>query len=177
MALTDELNMEPELEILTLRSRHTKIFMGVIFTGMSLPGTYGLLSKSNTHTSLFDWIFCLLMSLLFLSIGIYLCLPRTVRTTFDLRSREMEHRVIFCDGLHERVRKYSFSEVEGLAVQKCIGEDVSFSAIARLKNGRSCGLSESSSSSTGAQVHFKEIIQSVSDFTGLPVLQLPTRGT
>ena len=175
MSLADELHLERELEILTLRSKNTKIFFGVFATGFSLWMMASWYFHYNGQIILSDWV-GLLFILFFLCIGIYTCLPREVRTTFDLRSKEMERRVIFCNGFYERIRTYGFLDIEGLGVQKTISEDLLFTAFAKLKTGKYCGLSETSSSAV-AQIRFHDIIQSVSDFTGLPLIELPTRGS
>ena len=170
MTLTDDLYLERNGQILTLRCNHTHYLFGVAWTAISLFWIYGWCTQPNVNMGILFWVGLLPVALIFVPVGIYLCLPWEVKTTFDLRTKRMVHRQSFCNGLYERLQTHSFAEVEGVGIKEYNSEGFSYTPIAKLKNGNTFALSTSG----GGYLLYADTIQLVSNATGLPVLRLPS---
>ena len=82
----------------------------------------------------------LLGATLFCFIGSFFAFPPVTTTVFKLSSRRVTHNVSYFEGLHENHRVCSFDEIEGLAINECQNEGLSYRPMLLLRDGTTIGL-------------------------------------
>ena len=119
------LRLEREGESLVLRATNSNAswWFGAFFGGFSLFWLLGWIGQ-EPGVALWGGV---LMGVAFITIGLFLLLPREVNTIFDLRSRRVLRNVSFCRGLYERRQAYSFDEIAGMGVKEFGSSDSSYS--------------------------------------------------
>jgi hypothetical protein len=171
--LTDNVNIWQIDHKLMLSCRHSHMWFGCIFLAASLHYMYFSLFDASQNNGIKFWIGLIVTVCFFIPFGLFLALPRYIKTTFDLHSRVMEHRTTYAGGLYERRLEVPFTQIEGVGLQEYENEGFSYAPVAKLRNGKRLSFA----TSNGGYVQYQDVIATVSAETGLAILALPAQRT
>ena len=147
-------------DLLILRSRTTALWGGVFFAGAALVMLYVLVSRESG--GLIYW-FVVALSAGLVAVAAFMMLPQTVTTIFDPVNAQVTHTRRFGQGVFERTRTYTFSEIESVGLKEAGHEPLAYIPILRLKGGKSRLLAVD----TGSYFAHAEVIKMVCEATGL----------
>lgn len=169
--LTDEVVVHQSDGRVTLCCENShKWFGGVILAFMAF-WIFRWCSGPNANTGISFWIGLIVAAGVFVPAGLFIALPREIKTTFDLRSRVMEHRTTYAGGLYVTKREVPFAQIEGVGLQEYNNQGFSYAPVAKLKNGKRLSFA----TSNGGHVQHQAVIDVVSAATGIALLTLPAK--
>jgi hypothetical protein len=145
---------------LILVSTHRGPWLGILVLALAAFWTVGWLSEAARGG--FAYWTGLIVGLPAAAFGVFLLLPRTVTTTFDLGAREVRYTASVA-GFAQKSRTYAFDAVDCLMLVQYAGEVTSFMPALKLKSGGVHALAVAN----GRLSDFAKLLQDVAIATGL----------
>jgi hypothetical protein len=145
---------------LILVSAHRGPWLGILVLALAAFWTVGWLSEVVRGG--FAYWTGLVVGLPAAAFGVFLLLPRTVTTTFDLGAREVRH-VASVAGFAQKSRTYAFDTLDCLMLVQYAGEVATFMPVMRLRSGGVHALAVAN----GRLSDFAKLLQDVAAATGL----------
>jgi hypothetical protein len=145
---------------LILVSTHRGPWLGILVLALAAFWTVGWLSEAARGG--FAYWTGLIVGLPAAAFGVFLSLPRTVTTTFDLGAREVRHTASVA-GFAQKSRTYAFDTLDCLMLVQYAGEVTSFMPVIKLKSGGAHALAVAN----GRLTDFAKALGDVASVTGL----------
>jgi hypothetical protein len=145
---------------LILRSAHRGPWLGLLVLALAVFWTIGWLSEAARGG--FAYWTGLIVGLPAAAFGVFLFLPRTVTTIFNVAAHQVTHTASVA-GFAQKSRTYAFDTVDSLTLVQYAGEVTSFMPALKLKSGGVHALAVAN----GRLTDFAKLLEDVADATGL----------
>lgn len=177
MIFSGQLGLERRGDEIVLRSTNSAKWFGPLLAGVAV--LWLIVWSMRGSGGGFDYWVGLSLGLAFALFGVFISLPITITTTFDVRARRVLHKVSLSNVLDVRRRAHSFKELAGLGVQEYVSEDhfsnnvYSYLPVLVLRGGKTRWLAMVN----GSYEAMGSTMEDVCTATGLAMIRIPHRPT